>query len=186
VRTCTVGFVFGLLILLFSPSHSDADMPMGGVKQRIGNYDVSVKTEPPQPQAGTPVRILIAIAAINGDDISGIPVDITINGDGSVLSGLNRPIAVPYGHYTYQYNFEKPGIYSLVMDIYDIYFTGRQVSFTFPIEVKSPFFGLWGASDMMGYVLILSIAIIVLVIVALILWQKRKAKLKSVPHDEKR
>jgi fumarate reductase subunit D len=178
-RTCTVGIVSGLLILLFSPSDSNADMPMGGLQQRIGNYDVSVKTDPPQPQTGTTVKILMAVAAVNGDDISGIPADITIKGDGSVLSGLNRPIAIPYGHYTYQYEFEKPGIYSLVVDIYDIYFTGRQVSFTFPIEVKSTFFGLWGASDMMGYILVPSIVIIVSIVLALIIWQKHKTKLKD-------
>lgn len=185
-RTCTVGIVSGLLILLFSPSDSNADMPMGGLQQRIGNYDVSVKTDPPQPQTGTTVKILMAIAAVNGEDISGIPADITIKGDGSVLSGLNRPIAIPYGHYTYQYKFEKPGIYSLVVDIYDIYFTGRQVSFTFPIEVKSTFFGLWGASDVMGYILVPSIVIIVSTVLALIIWQKHKTKLKSIPHDDKR
>jgi hypothetical protein len=182
-RACTLGIVSGLLIPLFSPSDSNADMPVGGLQQRIGNYDVSVKTDPPQPQAGTTVKILMAIAAINGDDISGIPVDITIKGDGSILSGLNRPIAVPYGHYTYQYKFETPGIYSLVVDIYDIYFTGRQVSFTFPIEVKL-FFGLWGASDMMGYILVP--VIIVSTILALIIWQKHKTKLRSIPHDDKR
>ena len=159
---------------------------MGGLQQKIGNYDVSVKTDPPQPQTGATVKILMAIGAINGDDISGIPVDITIKDDGSVLSGLNRPIAVPNGHYTYQYEFEKPGVYSLVVDIYDIYFTGRQVSFTFPIEVKSTFFGLWGVSDIMGYILVTSIVITVLAILAFVIWQKRKTKLKSIPHDDGR
>lgn len=185
-ETCTAGIVSGLLILLFSPADSNADMPVGGLKQRIGNYDVSVKTDPPQPQTGTTVKILMAIAAVNGYDISGIPVDITIKDDGSILSGLNRPIAVPYGHYTYQYKFEKPGIYSLVVDVFDIYFTGRQVSFTFPIEVKSSFFGLWGASDMMGYILVPSIVIIVSTILAFIVWQRHKIKLRSIPHDDKK
>lgn len=185
-RISTAGIVFGLLFLLFSPSDSKADMPMGGLQQKIGNYDVSVKTDPPQPQTGATVKILMAIGAINGDDISGIPVDITIKDDGSVLSGLNRPIAVPNGHYTYQYEFEKPGVYSLVVDIYDIYFTGRQVSFTFPIEVKSTFFGLWGVSDTMGYILVTSIVITVLAILAFVTWQKRKTKLKSIPHDDGR
>jgi hypothetical protein len=185
-RISTVGIVFGLLFLLFLPSDSNADMPMGGLQQKIGNYDVSVKTDPPQPQTGATVKILMAINAINGDDISGIPVDITIKDDESVLSGLNRPIAVPYGHYTYQYEFEKPGVYSLVVDIYDIYFTGRQVSFTFPIEVKPTFFGLWGVPDIMGFILVPSIVIIVLGILAFIIWQKRKTKLKSIPHDDRR
>jgi hypothetical protein len=72
------------------------------------------------------------------------------------------------------------------VDIYDIYFTGRQVSFTFPIEVKSTIFGLWGTSDMMGYILVPSIVIIVPSILALIIWQKRKTKLKGIPHDDKR
>jgi hypothetical protein len=183
--TCTVAVVFALLILLFSPFHINADMPKGGLQQRIGNYDVSVKTDPTQPQAGTTVKILIAIAAINGDDISGIPADIIIKSDGSVLSGLNRPIAVPHGHYTYQYKFEKPGIYSLTIEIYDIYFTGRQVSYTFPIEVKSTFLGLWGASDSVSYFLILSIVTIVSIILVLIIWQKHKNRLKGIPHDDK-
>ena len=186
VKTCTIGIAFGLLILLFSPSYSYADMPMGGLQQRIGNYDVSVKTDPQQPQAGTTVKILMAIAAINGDDISGIPVDITIADDGRVLSSLNRPIAVPYGHYTYQYKFEKPGVYSLVVDIYDIYFTGRQVSFTFPIEVKSTFLGLGGTSGTIGNILVLSVVIVVSTIFAIIIWQKHKARLRSIPHDDKR
>jgi hypothetical protein len=160
-------------------------MPKGGLQQRIGNYDVSVKTDPTQPQAGTPVKILIAIAAINGDDISGIPADIIIKSDGSVLSDLNRPIAVPYGHYTYQYKFEKPGIYSLTIEIYDIYFTGRQVSYTFPIEVKSTFLGFWGASDSVSYFLILSIVTIVSIILVLTIWQKHKTRLKGIPHDDK-
>ena len=186
VRAWTVGIVFGFSILLFSPSYSSADMPMGGLKQRIGNYEVSVKTDPQQPEAGTSVKILLTIAAVNGGDISGIPVDLTIKGDGTVLSDLDRPIAVPYGHYTYQYKFENPGTYSLVIDIYDIYFTGRQVPFTFPIEVKSTFFGLRGPSDMVVYFLLPLIVIIVSIILALILWQKRKTKLGSILHDDKR
>lgn len=179
-----VGILSGLLILLLSPSDSNGDIPTGGLQQRIGNYDVSERTDPLEPHSGETVKILIAIAAVDGDDISGIPVDITVKDDGSVLSGLDRPIAVPYGHYTYQYKFEKPGIYSLVVDIYDIYFTGRQVSFVFPIEVKSTFFGLWDASNLMGYILVPSIVIIASTI--LIIRQKQKTKLKSIPHDSKR
>lgn len=185
-KSCTIGIVFGLLILLFSPSHSNADMPLGGLQQRIGNYDVSVKTDPLQPRTDTTVKILMVITAINGDDVTGIPVDITIAGDGSLLSSLDRLIAVPYEHYTYQYKFEKPGVYSLVVDIYDIYFTGRQVSFIFPIEVKSTFFGFWGVSDMMGYVLVSLIVIIVSIIFAIIIWQKHKTRLRSILHDDKK
>lgn len=185
-KSCTIGIVFALLILLFSPSHSNADMPAGGLQQRMGNYDVSVKTDPLQPRTDTTIKILIAISAINGDDVSGIPVDITIAGDGSMLSSLDRPIAVPYGHYTYQYKFEKPGVYSLIVDIYDIYFTGRQVSFTFPIEVKSTFFGFWGVSDMMGYILVSLIVIVVPTIFAIIIWQKHKTRLRNILQDDKK
>ena len=185
-RTCVVGILSGLLILLLSPSDSNGDMPTGGLRQTIGNYEVSIRTDPLQPQTGETVKILVTIAAVNGEDISGIPVDITVKDDGSVLTGLDRPVAVPYGHYTYQYKFEKPGIYGLVVDVYDIYFTSRQVSFVFPIEVKSTFFGIWGTSDMMGYILMPLIVIIVSIILALILRQKHKSKLKSIPSDNKR
>jgi hypothetical protein len=184
VVSCTAGIVSGLLILLLSPSDSNADMLTGGLQQSIGNYDVRVETDPPQPQKGTNVKIFITIAAINGDDISGIPVDIAIKDDGDTLSGLNRPVAVPSGHYIYQYKFEKPGIYSLDFEIYDIYFTGRQVSFTFPIEVKDTFLGLSGPSDMVGYILVPLIVIIVSTILARIIWQNHKTKLRHVPHHD--
>jgi hypothetical protein len=184
--TCTVGIISGLLILLISPSDSNGDIPTGGLQQRIGNYDVSIRTDPLEPHSGETVKILVAIAAVDGDDISGIPVDITVKDDGSVLSGLDRPIAVPYGHYTYQYKYEKPGMYSLVVDVYDIYFTGRQVSFVFPIEVKSTFFGLRDASNLMGYILVPSIVIIASTILVLSIRKRHKTKLKSIPHDNKR
>ena len=182
--TCTGGIISGLLILLLSPYDSNADMLTGGLQQSIGNYDVSVETDPLQPQMGTNVKIHITIAAVNGDDISGIPVDIAIKDDGNTLSDLNRPVAVPSGHYTYQYKFEKPGIYSLDFGIYDIYFTDRQVSFTFPIEVKDTFLGLWRPSDMVGYILVPLIVIIGSTILARIIWQNHKTKLRRIPHHD--
>jgi hypothetical protein len=182
--TCTVGIVSVILFLLLSPSHSYADMPAGGIQQRIGNFDVSVETDPALPHTNTTVKILITIAAANGDDISGIPVDISIKDDGNTLSGLNRPVAIPSGHYVYQYDFEKPGIYSLDIEVYDIYFTGSQVSFTFPIEVKDTFFGFWGSLNMVGYILVPSIVIIVSTILVRIIWQNHKSKLRRIPHDD--
>lgn len=177
-KICTIGVVFGCLVLILSPSQSDADMPAGALEQRIGNYYVSVKTDPPQPRTDTTVNILLAIGTINGDDISGVPVDITISGDGQVLSSLDRPVAVPYGHYTYQHKFEKPGIYSLDADIYDIYFTGRQVSFTFPINVQSTFFDFGDASETVMSILVPAIIIIVPTICGFLIWHKRKARLR--------
>lgn len=184
-RTCIVGILSGLLILLLSPSDSKGDMPTGGLRQTIGNYEVSIRPDPLQPQTGETVKILVSIAAVNGEDISGIPVDITVKDDGSVLTGLDRPVAVPYGHYTYQYKFEKSGVFGLVVDVYDIYFTGRQVSFVFPIEVKSTFFGL-GSSDMMGYILVPLGVIIVSTILVLILRKRHKTKVKGIPPNNKR
>jgi hypothetical protein len=181
-----VGILSGLLILLLSPSDSNADMPTGGLRQTIGNYEVSIRTDPLQPQTGDTVKILVAIVAVNGQDISGVPVDITVKDDGSVLTSLDRPVAVPYGHYTYQYKFEKSGIYGLVVDVYDIYFTSRQVSFVFPIEVKSTFFGLGGSSYMMGYIIVPLVAIVVSTILVLILRQRYKTKLKDIPPDNKK
>jgi hypothetical protein len=185
-RTCIVGILTGLLILLLSPSDSKGDMPTGGLRQTIGNYEVSIRTDPLQPQTGETVKILVSIAAVNGEDISGIPVDITVKDDGSVLTGLDRPVAVPYGHYTYQYKFEKSRVFGLVVDVYDIYFTGRQVSFVFPIEVKSTFFGLGGSSDMMGYIIVPLGVIIVSTILVLILRKRHKTKLKGIPPNNKR
>jgi hypothetical protein len=178
-KVCTIGVVFGCLLLIFTPAQSDADMPGGALQQRIGNYDVGVKTDPQQPRSGTNVNILLAIASVNGDDISGLPVDITISKDGSVLSKLDRPVAVPYGHYTYHYKFEKPGIYSLDLDIYDIYFTGRQVSFTFPINVQDSLFDFGGGSPMVMSFVIAAIIVIVATSCGFILWHRRVSRLRK-------
>jgi hypothetical protein len=72
------------------------------------------------------------------------------------------------------------------VDIYDIYFTGRQFSFTFPIEVKSTFFGFWGVSDMMGYILVSLIVIVVPTIFAIIIWQKHKTRLRNILQDDEK
>jgi hypothetical protein len=177
-KVFTIGVVFGCL-LIFTPAQSDADMPGGALQQRIGNYDVGVKTDPQQLRSGTNVNILLAFASVNGDDISGLPVDITISKDGNVLSKLARPVAVPYGHYTYHYKFEKPGIYSLDLDIYDIYFTGRQVSFTFPINVQDSLFDFGGGSPAVMSFVIAAIIVIVVTSCGFILWHRHISKLKE-------
>jgi hypothetical protein len=178
-KVCTLGVVFGCLLLIFTPAPSDADMPGGALQQRVGNYDVGVKTDPNQPRSGTNVNILLAIASVNGDDVSGLPVGITISKDGSVLSKLDRPVAVPYGHYTYHYKFEKPGIYALDLDIYDIYFTGRRVSFTFPINVQDSFFDFGGGSSLVTSFVMAAIIIIVATSCGFILWHRRTAGLRK-------
>jgi hypothetical protein len=175
----------GFLILIFSPAQADADMPAGGFQQRIGNYDVSVKTDSPQPQTDTRVSILITVNAIYGDEISGVPMDISIVGEEGVLASLDRPVAVN-GHYTYQHTFEKPGIYSLDLAIYDIYFTGRQVEFTFPVEVQSSLFGLWYASEMPVGIIVISSIIVVPTAFGVVVWRRHKAKLRNMPQDDKR
>jgi hypothetical protein len=130
----------GLLLLL--PAAAFADPLQNAYRQRIGNYDVEMTTEPKSPVVGAPASILIRIAGVNGDDLIDIPIRIALaklGGDTVQEIARTDPIVVPYGHYTYDYTFSEPGRYVLYVYLNDYAYSGQTLQFTFFVNVTGPF-----------------------------------------------
>ena len=145
-----------------------ADSIKGSIRQNIGNYNMEMKTDPSNPVASQNAKILLRIGSINGDDLVDLPILIRISQNGHNLTKTN-PILVPYGHYTYNYIFQKPGIYTLNVDINNDYYSGQNISFTFPVNVNGPFLffpsvNLSSSSGITTVGIIIATAIIAIVI----------------------
>jgi hypothetical protein len=129
-------------LTLNTSGHVFADLLQGGSKQRIGNYDVEMTTEPKSPTVGSssssPTNILIRIAGVNGDHPADVPIMMRLVKDGVVLQTTN-PIIVPYGHYIHEFAFAQTGQYVLYVDLNDYIYSGEVLSFTFFINVSGPF-----------------------------------------------
>jgi hypothetical protein len=88
--------------------------------------------------------------------------------DGVVLQTTN-PIIVPYGHYIHEFTFAQAGRYVLYIDLNDYIYSGEVLSFTFFINVSSPFDYL--------YVAVPSAIVVVAVgIVSMLVFMKGKKK----------
>ena len=176
MRTAVI--IVALLVValtLTTTGHVFADLLQGGSKQRIGNYDVEMTTEPKSPTVGgssssssSPTNILIRIAGVNGDHPADVPIMMRLVKDGVVLQTTN-PIIVPYGHYIHEFTFAQPGRYVLYVDLNDYIYSGEVLSFTFFINVSGPFDYL--------YVAVPSAIVVVAVgIVSMLLFMKGKKK----------
>jgi hypothetical protein len=146
-----------------------ADSLKAASKQRIGNYDVEMTTEPKTPTAGSsPTDIMIRIAGVNGDDLVDVPVTMRLTKDGTELQRTN-PIIVPYGHYTQEFTFAQSGRYVLYIDLNDFSYSGETLTFTFFINVA-------GSSDYLYIAGPLVAVTAVVGIVAMMIFMKAKKK----------
>jgi hypothetical protein len=130
------------LLLAAAAAAAFADPLQNAYRQRIGNYDVEMTTEPKSPAVGAPASILVRIAGVNGDDLIDIPISIALaklGGDTVQEIVRTNPIVVPYGHYTYDYTFAEPGRYVLYVYLNDYAYSGQTLQFTFFVNVTGPF-----------------------------------------------
>lgn len=126
------------IALLLASQQAFADPLVGDVtRQRIGNYDFEVATEPSPPQAGETTTVMLRIAGVNGDDLLDVPLQIRIEKDGQPLQRAG-PLVVPSGHYNYTYTFSEPGRYVLYADLRDYAYSGEVLTFTFFLTVPGP------------------------------------------------
>lgn len=160
------------LTLATTSGHVFADLLQGASKQRIGNYDVEMTTEPKSPTAGgsSPTNILIRIAGVNGDHPADVPIMMRLVKDGVVLQTTN-PIIIPSGHYIHEFAFSEAGRYVLYVDLNDYIYSGEVLTFTFFINVSGPFDYL--------YIAVPSVAVVAVGIVSAVVFMKGKKK-KSV------
>jgi hypothetical protein len=176
LRTAVLVVVLLVVALTLATSgHVFADLLQGGSKQRIGNYDVEMTTEPKSPTVGSsssPTNILIRIAGVNGDHPADVPIMMRLVKDGIVLQTTN-PIIVPSGHYIHDFTFAEAGRYVLYVDLNDYIYSGEVLTFTFFINVSGPFDYL--------YIAVPSAAAVVAVgIVSMLVFMKGKKKKKGV------
>jgi hypothetical protein len=166
-------------LTLTTSGHVFADLLQGASKQRIGNYDVEMTTEPKSPTVGgssssRPTNILIRIAGVNGDHPADVPIMMRLVKDGVVLQTTN-PIIVPYGHYIHEFTFAQAGRYVLYIDLNDYIYSGEVLSFTFFINVSGPFDYLYIAVPLAAVVVVGMVSAVVF-----IKGKKKKKKDKGV------
>jgi hypothetical protein len=155
--------------MLATSSQVFGDSLQGANKQRIGNYDVEMTTDPKSPTAGSPANILIRIGGVNGDDLVDVPIVMRLVKDGVELQRTD-PIIVPYGHYTHEFSFAQAGRYVLYVDLNDYSYSGETLTFTFFINVAGTFDYLYIAAP--------SAAAVAVGIVGTLVFMREKKKKK--------
>ena len=149
-------YITGLALILdlsFPLAYSDT-MTGGTLSQRIGSFDVELKTIPSTPVAGDETDIFLRIGTIDGNDAVDTPITIRIAKQGEEMFRSDT-IFVPNGHYTHPYRFAESGIYGIYILIHDssaidetrtssvsassipISSQGQDILFTFPVNVHS-------------------------------------------------
>jgi len=159
-------------LTLATSGHVFADLLKGASKQRIGNYDVEMTTEPKSPTVGgsSPTNILIRISGVNGDHPADVPIMMRLVKDGVVLQTTN-PIIVPSGHHIHEFTFAQAGRYVLYVDLNDYIYSREVLTFTFFINVSGPFEYL--------YIAVPSAAVVAVGIVSAVVFIKGKKKKKN-------
>jgi hypothetical protein len=161
------------LTLATASGHVFADLLQGASKQRIGNYDVEMTTEPKSPtvdDSSSPTNILIRIAGVNGDHPTDVPIMMRLVKDGNVLQTTN-PIIIPSGHYIHEFVFSEAGRYVLYIDLNDYIYSGEVLTFTFFINISGPFDYLYFAVP--------SVGVVAVGIVAAVVFMKGRKKKKA-------
>ncbi|MGA7542210.1 MAG: hypothetical protein WBW34_04010 [Nitrososphaeraceae archaeon] len=176
-----IGFA-SILAIPLSPAYSDS-MTGGALSQRIGGFDVELKTEPAAPVAGERTSIFVRIGSINGYDAVDTPISIKVTKQGDEVHKSNT-VFVPNGHYTYTYNFAEPGVYGINILIQDTTAFGetrstssfplssqsQSILFTFPVSVQSKSLLVFSGLQL---ALILAVVAVVCAIIVFYLKAKR-------------
>ena len=178
-----------ILAIPLPPAYSDS-MTGGALSQRIGGFDVELKTEPAAPVAGERTSIFVRIGGINGYDAVDTPISIKVTKQGDEVHKSNT-VFVPNGHYTYTYNFAEPGVYGINILIQDSTAFGearstssslplssqsQSILFTFPVSVQSKSLLVFSGLQL---ALILTVVAAVCAIVVFYLKAKRNHKERS-------
>ncbi len=169
--------ISALLLIVVGVDNALADsLQNGASKQRIGNYDVEMTTDPKNPIVGSSTSILIRISGVNGDHLVDVPATIRIVKDGAEIQQTN-PIIVPFGHYTHQFAFEQGGRYAVYIDINDYMYSGEILTFTFFINVAGRF-------DYLFVVAPIGVGIAVAIVILLTFVKKKRTSKKKQAAEQ--
>ena len=168
---------------------AQADILTNAVTQRIGNYNIYMKTVPPNPISGQNTQILFEISTVNGEQLIDQPIAINISKEG-IREQTTHPVFVPYGHYSHEFVFKQPGIYALDISILNDPDTGENVTFTFPVRIYDPFgeyfaFSPSSSSSLpIGYTaLIITAASAVVIVVVSIKLRNKERRRRAFHHS---
>lgn len=141
-----ISFSFAVLIIssISSVQLASADLLSNSLQQRIGDYDIQINTVPKAPISGQETRINIRITTVSNNPITDTPIIIKLSDEKNELI-RTQPILLSSGHYTYNYIFNKAGIFLLSIDILESPAIGefsdsnKKLVFDFPITISEPF-----------------------------------------------
>ena len=169
--------ILGLLLHFVGADQALADsLQNGAYKQRIGNYDVEMITDPRSPVVGSSTSIMIRITGVNGDHLVDVPTTLRIVKDGAQILRTN-PIIVPFGHYTHQFAFEQGGKYTIYVDVDDYMYSGEILTFTFFVTVVGTFDYLYVAAP-------IAVAISFAIVFLLAFLKKKKSSKKRQAAEQ--
>lgn len=153
---------FLLAMILTAGVGAFADPLLNATKQRIGNYDFEMTTQPRSPEAGKPAKIMLRFAGVNGDDLVDVPIALRLVKDGNEVYWTN-PVVVPYGHHSLEYTFPEPGRYALYVNLKDYAYSGETLTFTFLINASGPVDYITSTLPIFGAIAAAAIAAVVVV-----------------------
>ena len=157
-----------------------ADSLKSAIKQRIGNYEVEMVTDPKNPVIGENSRILLRFGSVNGDDLIDVPIVIRIVKDNVALERTQQ-ILVPYGHYNYDYVFPEPGRYIVYVDVNDVAYSRQTLNFIYFIDIAESW--NYGSLSLAITIVVVIIAVGITVIVRVIfLKRKKKQAIKNTKN----
>src|SRR5215467_1388133 len=172
-----------------SLERANADILTNAATQRIGNYNIYMKTIPPNPIAGHNTQILFEISTVNGVQLIDQPIAINISKEG-IREQTTHPMFVPYGHYKHEFVFKQSGIYAIDITVLNDPDTGENITFTFPVRIFDPFgeyfaFSPSSSSSLpIGYtILILTAASAVVIVVAMIKLRNKERRRSAFHHS---
>lgn len=170
--TSLIAFIMILTIAsVINPSQQGyADSLKSAIKQRIGNYEGEMVTDPRNPVIGENSRILLRFGSVNGEDLIDVPIAIRIVKDNIVLEQTQQ-ILVPYGHYSYDYVFPESGRYILYVDVNDVAYSKQTLNFIYFIDIaESRSFSLSLA------IIVVVVTVAITLIVSMIFVQRKKKR----------
>jgi len=144
--------------------------------EKIGNYYVQVATDPEIPTTGQNVKIMLRISSNDGTELSDVPISISITKNGQEIDKIPQ-IVVTGGHYELNYKFLEQGNYVFYIDVNDIYFTGKTITYIFNISTLNPF----------GYIFysLITFAVVTPLVVITIIYITNKRRRKKQLSESK-
>lgn len=147
--------------------------------QQNENYVVDLFVNPSRPYVDRDINFTLEIKSRAGDELIELPVAPYIMKEGKpVLSNPNNYMLVRQQHYDFDHKFNESGVYTLTVDIKDIFYTLDIASFTFEIVVDGPVLDRI-FKQIGNYYYIFIPIIIILVVFVLINHRVRKVGLKD-------